>query len=201
MNLFRVICIVISNVLSIVSIAPYVRDTVQRKTKPRIVSWLTWSLLTGIAAAATLSAHAYPAAILLIVETLACLSIVVLGWRYGERDIARFDIVCQLAAVVGLVLWLIFNSPTIAIAAGIGIDFIGGLPTLKHTWEKPYEETWMTYFVSAVGCLFTIFAITELRFDALAYPLYLTIMDTAFTLIILFRLKRSAAPAPTPPRL
>ena len=55
--------LVLATVLTLISVLPYLRDIVKRVTKPNIVSWITWTLLTGIATAAEIAAHEYTAAI------------------------------------------------------------------------------------------------------------------------------------------
>jgi hypothetical protein len=105
--------------------------------------------------------------------------------KYGEKEFARFDIVCQIGAIIGLILWFVFNSPAIAIIAGILIDLIGSLPTLKHAWEKPEEETWITFMLSGLGAAFTVFAASNTTITALANPIYLVIINFAFTAVLL----------------
>lgn len=163
------------------------RDVYRRKTKPRIVSWLNWSILTAIASAASFSDHQYASAILTLLASVETLSVVILGWRYGDRRIASFDIGCQIAAAVGLVLWLIFNSPSIAIIATISIDLIAGLPTLKHAWEKPHEETAITFFLGSLAAFFTVLAAQNHKITALAFPLYLVVINFVISSVIYSR--------------
>lgn len=187
MQILRAILITASSILTVVSIVPYLRDVIKGKTKPRIVSWFTWALLTGIACAASSADHAYASATLLFFATVATGLVVILGFKHGDRKFERFDIVCQIGVVVGLVLWLLLNSPAIAILASIVIDLAGALPTLKHTWQKPYEETWVAFLIGCIGCACTVLAVTSWKVTALAYPVYLTTMDALFTVIILVR--------------
>src|SRR5436190_23007877 len=97
----KTLFIVISSILAIVNILPYLRDVYRRKTKPRIVSWFNWSLLTGIGCAASFSDHQYASGILLFLASVETLMVVILGYKYGDRRIEIFDIDCQLAAIVG----------------------------------------------------------------------------------------------------
>jgi hypothetical protein len=191
----RLIFIVISSGLTLGSIAPYLRDVVRGKTKPRIVSWFTWSLLTGISCVALFSDHAYASAMLLLADTIATTLVVILGLRHGNREFDRMDIVCQASALVGVALWLIFNSPIIAVAASVTIDTVGALlPTLKHTWQKPHEETMLAYALASVGAVFAIMAVTSWEATALVYPIYLVAMNGLLAAVIVLR-HRSVAPS------
>lgn len=167
--------IVISSFLAIINILPYIRDVYKGKSKPRIVSWFTWSLLTAIASAASFSDKQYASAILTLLASLETMTVVVLGWRYGDRRLGMFDVSCQIAAAVGLILWLMFNSPSIAIIATLSIDIIASLPTIKHAWQKPHEETGITYLLGSIAAVFTVLAATNHRITAIAFPIYLVI--------------------------
>lgn len=179
--------IIISSILTIGAVLPYLRDILKRQTKPRIVSWFTWALLSALASAASFSDGQYAAGILSLCASLECLAVVVLGLKYGERNFTRFDIVCQVGALAGLVLWLIFNSPAIAVIAAVTIDFIGCLPTLKHAWQKPHEETWITFMLSGLGAAFTLMATGNWQITSVANPLYLVAINAVFTAILLSR--------------
>jgi len=184
--------IILSSAITILASLPYIVDILRRKTKPRIVSWFTWTLLTGISAAASFSDHRYPAGILAASAFTETLFIVILGIKYGEKEFTVFDIICQLAAIAGLLLWWVFNSPSIAIIAAIAIDFIGCLPTLKHAWEKPAEETWLTFALSGLGAVCTVLAVSQYTITSIASPIYLVCMNTIFTLLLLWRKGRAA---------
>jgi hypothetical protein len=106
-----------------------VLETVRGKTKPRIVTWLTWALLTGVAAAAAFSAGDFGSGFFALLGTIATSSIVVAGLRYGDRSFKALDIACMAAVVVGLVLWQVFNTPAIAVWAAIIVDCTGFVPT------------------------------------------------------------------------
>jgi hypothetical protein len=181
----KTIFIVLSAVLTFVSIVPYIYDVIRKKTKPRVVSWFNWSLLTGIATAAAFSDKQYPSAVLTLAVTLGTLTIVVFGLSYGDRKFESFDVICQLGAVLGLILWIVFKSPLVAVLATVGIDIVAGLPTYRHSWVKPGEETTITYVVSTVASIFSLMALNRPDFLGIIYPAYLLLADGAISVILL----------------
>ncbi|MGZ6004812.1 MAG: hypothetical protein ACXWLH_01535 [Candidatus Saccharimonadales bacterium] len=128
--------------LALYAAVPYIIDIVKRKTKPNIVTWFTWTLLTGIATAAAFAAGEPRSDIITLAISIQTGSIVLLGLKYGIAKMTWFDGLCQLGVIVALILWLLLNSPLIAIVGALIIDFIGLLPTAKHSYLKPTEETW-----------------------------------------------------------
>lgn len=180
--------IVISSLLTLAAGVPYFLDVLHGKTKPRVVTWFVWAVLTAMAAAASLSDHQYASGILTLSETVEISAIVAVGlMKSGILSIARFDVVCLIGALVGMALWWRFNSPAMAVLASIVIDFIGALPTLKHIWEKPSEETWVTFALSSVSGLFAFFAATSIRITELASPVDIWLLNGAFALFILLQ--------------
>lgn len=181
--------LVIASLITVIGVLPYAWDIIKGKSKPNIVSWMTWTLLTGIATAAAIAGHEYVAAIFTTSAVIATGIIVVLGLKYGYVKYTYFDYLCQLGAVVGIILWQIFDSPTIGVLASVTIDFIGALPTVRHSWQKPSEETWITYAMSGVGGIFAILALDTYNLISLPYAVYIVLINILLTFILLYRAK------------
>lgn len=176
-------------ILAVVSVGPYLYDIIKGRTKPNIVSWFTWTLLTGIVTAAAMASGEPRTALLSLASTICTLSVVILGLKFGIAKFSRFDAICQLSAAVGLILWFIFNSPAIAIIAAVSIDFVVMLPTLRHSWLKPNEETWQTFLIGTVAALFTIFSLSSYTVESLLFPLYIFVANGAITAVIIYSRK------------
>lgn len=186
----RNIMAIIGGMLAIVSVIPYMIDIVKRRTKPNIVSWFTWTLLTGIAMLATFAAGEINTGILMAGSTICTTIVVILGIKYGIAKFSWFDGFCQIGAIVGLILWLVFDSPTVAIIASVTIDCIAMLPTLRHSWVKPGEETWQTFIIGVIAPVFTIASLQTFTLDALLYPFYLVIANALIALTVIIRRKQ-----------
>ncbi|MEK7594825.1 MAG: hypothetical protein AAB436_04260 [Patescibacteria group bacterium] len=182
----RDILLFLSGLLTIVCVIPYCIDIVKRQTKPRIVSWFNWTLLTGIATAAAIADKQWPSVVLTGSATAATMMIVILGIKYGDTKIEPLDVVCQIGAVIGLVLWLVFNSPLIAIIMSVGIDFLVGLPTYKHAYKKPHEETKLTFIIAFVAALLALLAIDDPQASGLIFPIYLSLANLLIISILQF---------------
>lgn len=171
------------------STLPYLVDIVKRRTKPNIVSWLTWTILTSIATAAAFAAGAPRSALLTLGSAICTAAVVVLGVYYGTAKFSRFDIVCQIGAFLGLALWLILKAPIWGIIIPVGIDFVAVLPTLRHSWLKPGEETWQTFIIGVIAASLTVVSLTDYSLAGLLYPAYLVIANGVIVLAVLGRRK------------
>src|SRR5215470_3266612 len=103
----RIALVVVSACLSATSAVPYVAETVRGKTRPRVVTWLTWSLLTAVGGAASASVGDYPSAAFSFIGTATTSAVVIVGLRYGDRTIRRLDIICLVFVMLGFTLWRI----------------------------------------------------------------------------------------------
>jgi hypothetical protein len=187
--MFTTILIALSAIVTIGSAIPYIIGIIRGQTKPRIVSWFIWTVLTGIAAAASFVDGQYPAAILSLCAAVETGLIVILGLRHGDRSFSRLDVVCLLGAVAGLILWFIFNSPAVAVLAVLAIDVIGVIPTLHHSWQHPSEENWLTFLMAAIGGGLTLVVVENWQVTAVAYPLYILLVNLLVAGVILGRIR------------
>jgi len=186
----KTVFLVLSVATTIASAAPYIRDIIKGSTKPNLVSWITWSLLTGIATAAAIAAHENVAAIFTGTATLSTSLIVVLGIRHGYVKYTQFDVTCQIGAIVGIILWQLFNSPAIGVVGAVVIDFVGALPTFRHAWLKPGEETWLTFAMGGIGGFFAILALRSYDWVNLPYAVYIVVVNVALVYVIVSRARK-----------
>jgi len=188
----KALLLILATIVTVGSVIPYVRDIVKGTTKPNIVSWITWTLLTGIATAAEIAGHQYVTAIFTASAVLETTIIVVLGLKYGYVKYTTFDVICQVSAIIGIILWQLFNSPSLGVIASVTIDFIGAMPTIKHSWIMPNEETWSTYALAGLGGALAILALSQYNWISLTYAVYIVLINILFSSIIIGRNKAKA---------
>lgn len=182
----RTLLISISCLLTLVSVIPYYRDIAKGKDKPRIATWLIWTILALIGGSASLVDRQIPAGIFTLATAVECGMVVVLGLKHGDHTFEKLDIFCLFAALASLCLWFLFKSPTIGVVVVLIADFIGSIPTFKHCWQKPYEETLLTYLLY-VASEIVILSIADFNvFTSFAYPLFYFIEDATLSLFIIF---------------
>ncbi len=179
--------LVVSVIITVASVIPYIRNILRATTKPNIASWITWALLNLVATIAEFAAGQYKTAIFSAASTIATSAVVILGLKYGYAKYSRFDAICQIAALSGFIFWYAFHTPAAAVITVVSIDFIGSLPTYRHAWLKPNEETWITFAVSGFGALLAIIAITDYNWTSLTYAAYILFNNTVISSVIIYR--------------
>jgi len=176
--------------LAAVGIIPYVVDVVKGRTKPNVVSWVTWTLLTAIGAAAIIADSGFAESLLPLSGAICTGLIVLLGFKYGFAKYSKFDMACQVSALLGIVLWLVLDSALAALITVVIIDAIAVVPTILHAWKAPQEETWETFGVSFLGSFLTLLSVSIYTTTNLIYPIYLMLANATLATCIIVRRKQ-----------
>jgi len=180
-----------SRLIDLLANLPYIRDILKGSTKPNTASWSTWILINGIAIAAALSAGgALNTVILASSYFIGALTILVLGLFKGTRKYTAFDVFCQAIAVLGLVLWRLSHNPSIALIFVVSVDIFSVLPTIKHAYLYPNEETWITFQIASGGAFVSLLLATSLTVAALAVPMDFFLLNLFIASTILYRRRK-----------
>jgi hypothetical protein len=167
------------------SAIPYVLNIVKGRTRPRMFSWLVWTLLGAIATGAAYTEGEHASAALTAAATVETASIVVLGWRYGNRNFERLDLCCLVGVTIGLTLWALLDSPLSGLVAALLIDILAAIPTVRHAWRRPTEEAAAAYLLCAIAAVCCLAAMSEYTLVGLLYPVYLLALNGLVAAIIL----------------
>lgn len=180
---------IVGSLIASLGFIPYLRDTIKGKVRPRLASWTTWSLVTGIATVAAISEGAYTSAWLTGLMTAIEIAILVVALKKGVRDYNWVDAVCQVLSFVGIVAWLQSSNASYAILFNIIADFFGAVPTFYHAWIKPHDEAWKPFIIDGIGSNITMLAVSEISLVAAGFPLYFTLMGYTLGATIYYRQK------------
>lgn len=180
---------IIGPLIAAVGFIPYLKETISGKVRPRIASWGTWTLVTGVATIAELSHGAYTSAFLTGIATVIEGSILIMALKKGDHDYNWVDGVSQAISITGLAAWLVSNDPIWAIVFNIIADLFGAVPTFYHSWIKPFDESWAPFIISGLGAGVSFVAVEKIDFVTAGFPLYLALVGFALGLNIYFRQK------------
>lgn len=184
----------IALLLALVAYAPYIKDIIRHKTKPHAFSWLTWSVLAGIAFSVQLANNGGPGAWMMAFTACATLLIFLLSLHYGEKNILFVDWVSLCLAGAALLLWIVTDKPLLSIVLISFIDAVGGFfPTFRKVISKPHEETAVIYLIYAVSLGLSVLALSNLSLLNALYPASFVLINLAMGLFIIFRRRTLAS--------
>ena len=187
---YKIVISVIAVILSFVGYGIYVRDILKRKTIPHAFTFLIW----GIASSTTWALQVYGGAgvgsWVTLAASLICIGIFFLSLKYGEKRFTPSDILFLVLALVALLLWLVVKQPVWSVILLVATDVLGFAPTVRKSWNKPYEETLFTWEITAFRHGLSIFALQKFNILTLLYPVTWVFCNALFSLFLIIRRKQ-----------
>ena len=188
---FKLFWALFSIVLTVIVFIPYIWDIFKKKTQPHIYTWLIWGILQSVATAAVLKGGGGYGSWSIAVGAFFCLSIFGLAFKYGTKNIKKFDLYCLIGAFLALIVYFLINNPLYSIILVATIDFTAFLPTFRKGYEEPYTETLLTFMLSALGNAISILALQNYSVTTMLYLITLFLTNSAFCIILLIGRNRT----------
>lgn len=192
MTIYQIIWAV-AVIIGIISYIPYIRDMLQKKTKPHAFTWFVWFLMTGIAFAAQVTDWGGAWTWAMGITALASLVIFLFAIAYWERSFDKIDYIFLAISLWSLALWYITDTPLWAVIIITIADIFAFFPTFRKSWYKPYDETLITYTLSLIKMWLSVIALENFTVITSLYPLSLVLMNWLFVLMVVGRRKNIEA--------
>ena len=184
---FKLLFGLASTLLACFCFLPYLRDIVRKNTEPHMYSWLVWTILQIVGVAAQLKDGAGYGAWALAVGAFFCFAIFLLSFKYGTKNISKFDLFCLIASLGAIGIYLFINNPIWATIVVAAVDFVGFLPTFRKGFQEPFSETASTFIMSAVADVLSILALQHYSVNTVLYIGSLFFTNSSFATMILIR--------------
>ncbi len=183
----KVIISITAVILTIVGYIPYIKDIIEKKTKPHAFTWFVFTLAGAIAYALQVFGGAGVGAWSLLIAVIICFIIFLLSLRIGIKDITLSDTLFLILSLVALYLWLVVKQPVWSAILATSVEILGFIPTIRKSWNKPHSETLFTYEVCAVRYGISIFSLQQLNILTVLYPIAWMVVNLTFTIILIVR--------------
>lgn len=165
----------------------YIASILKGRTRPHSFSWFIWGVISTIGFAAQYAEDTGPACWVRGFGAATCFLLVVMGWFKGERDIRRADLVTLIVALLAIPLWVATKTPLWSVILVCLIDTIGYFPTIRKSWHKPRQETYVGYILSCLAAFFSLLAIENYTPVTWLYPVVLVISNGSMAVFLLAR--------------
>lgn len=168
----------------------YIIDTYHGKVAPNRVSFLLWSFIPLISFFAMRSEGIGISSYLTLSTGLIPLLIFITSFLNPKAywSLSVFDYFCGFISILGIILWLIFQSGNIAIFASIVADGFAAIPTLKKSYTNPETESAIPYFATVLAIILTLFTLKEFTFTSSGFITYILIVNTMISSLVYFKL-------------
>jgi hypothetical protein len=170
----------------------YVRGIVQGKVKPHAFTWFVWGLLTAIAFVAQVAEGGGPGAWVTGVTALCSFGFAVVGLGASSRKyITKGDWAFFVAALLTIPVWYITDSPLWSVVIITITDAVAFAPTFRKAYFNPETENGLTYSLSGLKFVVSLFALQSFTWTTALYPASLVLANLAFVAMLVWRKRAS----------
>jgi len=170
----------------------YLVDTIRGRAKPNRVTYFIWGLApliaffsqykqgVGIQSLLALGVGLWPA-------------LIFIGSFFNKKaewKITRFDVICGILSILGLVLWMVTKIGNIAIIFSIFADTLASFPTIKKSYFYPETENIWIYFSGAIYAAVVLLTVKDWSFSTYGFPVYIFFLNITITSLIKFDFKK-----------
>lgn len=181
---------IISLILGLAIYVPYLIRIWHRTAKPHVFSWTTWGILCGLGFFLSASGGGGEGAWLFALESVMCFGLAGYALFRGEKHITRSDRIAFASALVVTVIYIFTKQAVLSVVLAAVIDCLGFFPTFRKSYRKPQDEPALSYFLSFLAFLLSLFALEKYSFVTMFYPLVLMSGNISLVLFLLARRRR-----------
>jgi hypothetical protein len=178
--------VIVSAILSLSGAFAYIRDMYKGKSKPNLVTWGLWAFAPLVATGAAISVEANSwSTVRIFMSGFGSLLVFIFAFivKQGYWKLSKFDYWCGGLSLLALGIWLVADSPVMAILVAAIADLFATLPTIIKAWKYPETETLYTYFVGLFTASIVIPAIPVWNIENSAFQIYLLLVNTTLFIV------------------
>jgi hypothetical protein len=184
--------VILGAIIASIGSLSYLIDTIKGKVKPNRVSFLLWSLAPLIAFVAELRQGVGLQSLMTFMVGFLPLTIFIASFfnKNAEWRLTRFDLICGVLSLIGLLLWYITSSGNVAIVFSILADALAALPTVVKAFNFPETEMSWSYFSSTISAAITLLTVKVWDLANAGFPLYILIVTLVISGLVQFKIGR-----------
>ena len=174
----------------------YLINTVKGKVKPNRVTFLLWSVVPFIAFFAQIRQGVGLEALMTFSAGFLPLTVFIASFvnKQAHWKVTRFDLLCGILSVAGLVLWMITKVGNVAIFFSIVADGLAAIPTIVKAYRYPDTEIAWPWIATVVGVILTLLTISTITFANSGFIIYILVVNTLIFTLVQFRLVEKFQP-------
>jgi hypothetical protein len=184
----------LSCLMTFLSRANYLNAVFRGRASPHAFSWFIWGTISGISFAAQVSEGAGAGSWARGFGCAMSFVLVILALSSGNRNVKRGDWITLAVALCAIPLWMATKTPLWSVLLVCGIDTLGCYPTLRKSWDKPWQEPAGSYAISIAGGFFSLLAIDHYNLSTWLHTAVGAANNAAIVGFLLWR-RRALQPA------
>ncbi len=185
---------IVAAVLAIIGNVPYLIDIIKKRVKPHPYTWFIWTIVSATIFFGQVAKGAGIGALPTLASEIFTVIIFLFSLHYGFKNISRTDTYFLIAALLGLIPWVLTKDPTISVVIMVSIDFIAFIPTLRKTWQAPETETPLLYATNVIRHILALFSLEAYNIATMLHSIVMITTNSLMTVFIIGKSKNRVPP-------
>lgn len=175
--------------ISLVGFIQYLNGIMCHGTRPRMASWIAWLTANMIFSIVAFHEQAWLAVAINGVGVVTNILVVIASGikKVPMKPADAIDWSCLIASIICIgVMVTIPDMKLLAAMLAMVANLVATIPTFRHAWTKPYEETWQLFAACVIANSLGIVSIvlsSGLEMVTLAGPLIATLGNASLLLM------------------
>jgi len=182
--------VIVGTLIGAAGSVAYLVNTVKGKVKPNRVSFLLWSIVPFIAFFAQIKQGVGLEALMTFSTGFLPLTVFIASFvnKQAEWKLTRFDLICGILSLVGVILWMITKVANTAIFFSIVADGFAAVPIIVKAYKYPDTEIAWPWIATVFGVVLTLLTLSTFTFANSGFILYILVVNTLIYILVQFRL-------------
>lgn len=186
--MYRELLSALAIALTFVAFYSYIRSILQGETKPHVISWVIWGVVTFVVFFAQLADGGGVGAWPIGISGLITLYIALLAYlKKSDKQVTKTDLLFFTLAMLSMPLWYFTSEPLWAVVILTVVDLLGFGPTLRKGYNHPFDEQLTLFVIMFVRNAMVIVALENYSMTTILFPAASGLACLSVVLLVLVR--------------
>lgn len=150
------------------------KDVIQRKISPNLLSWIGWALLMGTSLVAQVLSKGWQWSLTgLMLSTIGCMMIFTFALALKNYLIKKADWYFLVLGLICLGIYLSSKNAWLTTCFAILADVIVGFPTIQNAYKNPTSQKTIAWLLGLVSWSFSLLVCMGHSLVYALFPIYL----------------------------
>jgi hypothetical protein len=160
----------------------YLTNTIQRKIKPSVLSWLGWAFLMGTSVASQVIGKGWQwSQTSVLSSAVGCLAIAGVAFFSGNFSLLRKDWSFLVLGLLCLGIYLVSSDAWATTIFAIVADALLGVPTIGKAWREPAQEKSLAWVLGGISSALALVICIGHDWIYALFPFYLLFFNGTMT--------------------
>ena len=156
----------------------YLINTIGRKVRPSVLSWIGWAFLMGTSVLSQVVGKGWQWSMTgILCSTLGCLTIGVVALLIRNYALERKDWQYVVWALLCVMVYWLSANPWMTTIFAIGADAVLGIPTVLKAWRDPVSERSLSWLLGVVSSTLALIICVGHDWIYVLFPAYLLLFN------------------------